>query len=122
MRRKQISKKIRLMVINSGNKRCRHCFSKDNLVVDHIIPVCKGGNNSLNNLQRLCQKCNSEKGAHVNVPYRGYGQMWQKKDTRAYSEAGINFPVFFGYKQYKDNLEYLIDRLRSIQNSSIGRE
>lgn len=31
------------------------------LTVDHIIPLCEGGTNDLENLQTLCNKCNTTK-------------------------------------------------------------
>ena len=41
---------------------CRHCHTADNLTVDHITPLIKGGTNDLDNLQTLCRSCNSRKG------------------------------------------------------------
>lgn len=37
---------------------CVYCGSAENLVIDHIIPRKKGGNNQLNNLTRSCNRCN----------------------------------------------------------------
>ena len=41
---------------------CVHCKTKDNLTIDHIKPVAKGGTSELSNLQILCKSCNSKKG------------------------------------------------------------
>jgi hypothetical protein len=36
-----------------------------NLEADHIIPVSKGGETIMTNLQTLCKKCNRKKGASL---------------------------------------------------------
>ena len=42
-------------------EQCMKCGSKDDLVIDHIIPLTKGGTNDILNIQILCKKCNEEK-------------------------------------------------------------
>ena len=40
---------------------CAACGTAQNLTIDHIIPLAKGGKNTLDNLQMLCESCNTEK-------------------------------------------------------------
>ena len=40
---------------------------KKNLEIDHVIPKAKGGRDSIENLQLLCQKCNREKGTSISL-------------------------------------------------------
>ena len=58
-----ISKKdLRERLFLRDGKFCSKCKSTDNISIDHIIPVIKGGGNEDNNLQVLCIPCNSSKG------------------------------------------------------------
>ena len=43
--------------------KCVYCSGTENLTVDHIKPVSRGGSDEINNLQILCKSCNSSKGA-----------------------------------------------------------
>lgn len=47
-----------------GNK-CLACGTVDNLELDHVIPLSKGGSNDMNNYQWLCGDCNRKKAAHA---------------------------------------------------------
>ena len=42
--------------------KCVLCGSTENLTIDHIIPLRKGGTNDDSNMQILCGKCNRLKG------------------------------------------------------------
>lgn len=47
--------------------KCKYCDSPNNLTLDHIIPISKGGTNTSNNLNTCCESCNQAKGnAHLN--------------------------------------------------------
>lgn len=40
---------------------CIACGSAENITIDHIIPISRGGRHSIGNLQSLCLSCNSSK-------------------------------------------------------------
>lgn len=44
---------------------CARCGSTTNLCLDHIIAVCRGGKNTRDNAQTLCQPCNNWKCLNV---------------------------------------------------------
>lgn len=48
-------------VLQRCNHRCMRCGSTENLTIDHIIPLSKGGSNDPTNIQPLCHMCNSLK-------------------------------------------------------------
>ncbi len=42
---------------------CRIAFPFQNFTVDHVVPQSKGGTHHIDNLQLLCNACNSKKGS-----------------------------------------------------------
>lgn len=48
--------------------KCLACGSLD-ITVDHVVPLSQGGSNTIDNLQPLCQSCNSKKGIQI-IDYR----------------------------------------------------
>lgn len=67
-RRKNITYRLRYMVLNRDRYKCLACGAspsddkKVNLQIDHIIPLSKGGETTIKNLQTLCSICNNGKG------------------------------------------------------------
>ena len=59
--REPICGHVRKVVFERDTYRCCVCGDYHNLQIDHIKPVSKGGTNDLDNLQTLCQACNSKK-------------------------------------------------------------
>lgn len=44
---------------------CTYCDSKENLTIDHILPISKGGQNTLANITIACMPCNNSKRAKI---------------------------------------------------------
>lgn len=62
--RKGISLKMRYKIMKRDNFRCVLCgqdAKETKLVIDHITPVTKGGNNDPSNLRTTCSACNHGK-------------------------------------------------------------
>lgn len=51
-----------------GN-HCLKCGAVGSLVPDHVVPLSRGGSNTIDNIQPLCSDCNARKHAHT-VDYR----------------------------------------------------
>lgn len=49
---------------------CAVCGSKNGIVIDHIIPISRGGRHAIGNLQPLCGFCNASKGAKTMVEWK----------------------------------------------------
>ena len=64
--RGKVTNKMRFAIYDRDHWRCRKCGRKTNdLEVDHIIPIAKGGKSTFDNLQTLCHRCNVRKGANI---------------------------------------------------------
>lgn len=47
------------------NWTCPCCGKEEDLTVDHIIPISKGGSNNIENIQPLCGRCNRVKHTKI---------------------------------------------------------
>lgn len=56
-----------LKKIKDCGNMCLFCKAMGKLTIDHIIPVSKGGTNSIDNLQPLCLSCNIKKSDKVKL-------------------------------------------------------
>lgn len=57
---------LRHLIYVSYGTSCKYCGRKldiNNLVIDHIIPISKGGSSNIDNLQIICKTSNSMKGS-----------------------------------------------------------
>ena len=63
--RQCFSKKQLMKIFLSCNYQCSYCFSKKQLGIDHVIPLCRGGKDTLSNLTVACMQCNRMKARRL---------------------------------------------------------
>lgn len=55
-----------LALIEAGQDFCcADCLSVDDITIDHIVPLSRGGEDNVDNLQFLCRPCNSSKSDRI---------------------------------------------------------
>lgn len=65
--RKPLSNELRMKILKRDNFTCQYCGAKGDgvrLEIDHIRPVCLGGDNRESNLITACASCNYKKGTN----------------------------------------------------------
>jgi 5-methylcytosine-specific restriction protein A len=106
-KRRHIGVHISSAVLEFSNYRCFYCgaeFNTDNpLTLDHIVPLCSGGTNQLNNLVAACKVCNREKGA------KPIGAMFEGK--RHFEEA---VRVYLGLSTFELAVLRVLRRIRKM--------
>lgn len=60
--RAKIPDDIVAFVLTRDAEKCVACSSKEELQIDHVVPVSRGGSDSVENLQLLCRTCNQKRG------------------------------------------------------------
>jgi 5-methylcytosine-specific restriction endonuclease McrA len=63
--RTRIPEKIRIKVWQRDEGKCARCGSREKLEYDHIVPISKGGSNTLRNIELLCEECNRAKSNQI---------------------------------------------------------
>ncbi|KAL6336944.1 hypothetical protein AAG906_036258 [Vitis piasezkii] len=63
VKRRRIKNNLsRKNIFYRDNFTCQYCSSGENLTVDHVLPIARGGEWKWENLVTACAKCNSKKG------------------------------------------------------------
>jgi 5-methylcytosine-specific restriction endonuclease McrA len=48
-------------VLEQYGNECLGCGTTESISIDHVIPISKGGPNTIDNIQPLCRSCNTRK-------------------------------------------------------------
>lgn len=64
-KRHSITVSTKPALIKRDGPACLKCGAVEDLSVDHVVPVSKGGAHDIDNFQLLCKPCNSSKGDKI---------------------------------------------------------
>jgi 5-methylcytosine-specific restriction endonuclease McrA len=70
-----IPPEVRKYVFERDSYQCKGCGKNQletQLTIDHIIPLARGGQNDMSNLQTLCCACNQQKKHQLDPRFRRY--------------------------------------------------
>lgn len=65
IKRERVSEEVRIAVWRRDGGKCVRCGGRERLEYDHIVPLSKGGSNTVRNIELLCEECNRQKGNRV---------------------------------------------------------
>ncbi|MGN1261815.1 MAG: HNH endonuclease [Candidatus Enteromonas sp.] len=63
--RGRVTNRVRFKIFARDGNQCCFCGSRENLEIDHVVPISKGGTSDERNLQTLCRDCNRKKGNRI---------------------------------------------------------
>lgn len=64
-KRPAVPENVRIAVWRRDEGKCVKCGSRERLEYDHIIPISKGGSNTVRNIELLCENCNRSKRDNI---------------------------------------------------------
>ena len=91
--------------------RCQYCGSKGDLTFDHVLPRCRGGITSWQNVVAACSPCNLRKGGRT--PQQAGMPLLRRTAHQPNSwelqEAGRRFPPHYLHQSWLDYLYWDIE-------------
>lgn len=87
--RNSIRKETKQNVFKRDGCKCLICGSTDNLTLDHIIPISRGGSNEKENLQTFCSKCNNDKGNRMPNLLKKHFRWWCETNSHRHDNKSV---------------------------------
>lgn len=82
--RPKISRAMRRAVLDRDDCRCQYCWSpfpREQLQLDHVVPLARGGPTTRDNLVAACGPCNTAKGDRIDVLPLVWPRRWRTATT-----------------------------------------
>ncbi len=99
--RAKVTNRLRFYIYDRDGYRCCKCGrSTEDLEIDHIIPISKGGKSHPENLQTLCKTCNKEKSNIIEARTFSYNSKICPKCGAPLRKINGRYGVFYGCINY----------------------
>lgn len=122
--RKSLSKKLRFEVFKRDSFTCQYCgrSAPDVILhVDHIKPICEGGDNDILNLVTSCADCNGGKGGRELSDDTAIKK--KTNQLKVLQEKREQLDMMVEWQESLSNLdEYAVEKAVEYYNSLIGPE
>jgi 5-methylcytosine-specific restriction endonuclease McrA len=74
-KRRSLARELKAAVWEMTWGQCWYCGTNymnpfDNLIIEHVVPLCRGGTNEIENLVPACSSCNESKGVMLVEEWR----------------------------------------------------
>lgn len=84
---------------------CQYCGSRDDLTFDHVIPRCRGGQTTWENVVAACSACNLSKGSHMPADVGMWPEQTPYQPTvHDLHQNGRHFPPNYLHQSWMDYL------------------
>lgn len=105
-----IPEKLYMTVFERDEYKCVYCGSTETLEIDHVIPVCQGGTNDIENLVTACRHCNRSKSGRT-------PEEWERsKEPKPVWHFNAKLPLwveeyvkFAAWKNRKSVTQYILE-------------
>ena len=107
-KRDNLRVKFKDEVFERDGHECLKCGSLENLTIDHIVPVSKGGIDEMDNLQTLCKTCNLSKKTNI-ADYRSENTQSKGKERKGKeNKGGDKQPVNVRLEIFRKSLDQFL--------------
>lgn len=110
---RDLSRKEKDEVLAEAGAWCEYCKKKAAWVVDHVIPVCRGGTSDRDNLKGACKLCNADKLDLTVDEWRetrlDEGRSWPP-DWDAEIAADLGLPSLIPAPEQRERILAVLDR------------
>lgn len=92
-------------VIGKPCKYCGEIIDHNNISMDHIVPLSRGGNSTIENIQLICKKCNTQKDKMLDYEFTKLKELVNSFSDESRIYVNKKLSMLGGFNGYYKNTE-----------------